>query len=134
MSFTPLQIIEIDHVVQKFVHPERGDCMKACIASLLRLPLETIPCTHENNSRKVINWLWERGLTWKSFTADECRQGLPAGYLILGVASEVYPGKAHAVVGFNSQVVWDPSPYASKRTLPYAPYLDAQQIVKHGYF
>ena len=103
-----LVIDQIDHVEQKVVNAETGDCMQACLASLLRIPIEDVPTFHGSNA-PAWNWLFQRGLWIKRVIVD-CGFAAPPGYGIGTVKSKLFPGKEHAVVVLDGKIVWDPSP------------------------
>lgn len=138
MAWEPLEITEIDRVPQRHVSPVDGDCMAACIASLLRVPIGDVPTFHAqpDGTYPGYNWLsgrrlWfrylypqpdgtirmEDGLTLES-------NGVPCpvlpGYAMASVPSELYPGSTHAIVVLDGVCAWDPSPHAADRKTPYA--------------
>lgn len=100
-----------------------GDCHRACIASLLDLPLEEVPhFAHDNPSGEVF---WDRqsvfldshGLagvnvafvegTTREHLRRYCRTNCPGVYCILGGTSPL--GVDHSVVACDGDVVHDPS-------------------------
>lgn len=129
-----VEIPTIDHVQQKIVDAKNGDCFQACVASLLRIPLEEVPTFHEHLRDTVPiggwNWLLTHKRIWIDYThrmedgsyrrtPDDT--GIPPGYTIASVPSALFPDTWHAVVALDGKVVWDPSPHAAQRTLPYDP-------------
>ena len=107
-------------VDQEFVHqPEQGrhgDCMRACIASLLDLPRDAVPNFAQMDADGEGNfWL---------LLADFCRQhgysfvtmqgrfvwADDAIYHVISGPSPPINGGHHAVVGRNGQVFFDPHP------------------------
>jgi hypothetical protein len=83
----------------------RGDCVRACIASVLELPIEEVPFL--TNFVAFEPWLRKRGLryswSWPGFVED-------GWTYIAGVPSLNHFGSWHVVVACNGRVIWDPSP------------------------
>lgn len=106
-------------VVQTDTTPGTGNCLAACIASILELPLEEVPNPHTPDWQAIWrDWLRRRGLsllTWEipedytSWSEEELRAHLP-GYCMVAVDSPRFAGKLHSVVTFDGQVVHDPHP------------------------
>ena len=110
---------------QEFLHDPAagvfGDCMRACIASVLELPREDVPhflATNpgENECERAINtWLAQHGLylftvSYDSFLSYlECNPGLNIYHLIYGPSPRSGVG-LHAVVGRNGEIAHDPHP------------------------
>lgn len=97
-------------VEQLVVDRDVGDCFSACIASILELPIESIPVYHSDESDSA----WHRWMAW--FESANLalilldRSPPPPGYAIRSILSYTYESRTHAVVAFNGAVVWDPSP------------------------
>jgi len=97
-------------VEQTTFAPPHGDCLAACIASILELPLADVPnlgCSTEwwQDTR---DWLKPRNLDWLNWEHGPGAV-VPRGYSILGADSPRGPW-LHAVVCFDGAIVWDPSP------------------------
>lgn len=110
-------------VMQKVVDPGKGDCMRACIASILELPADAVPNFLEE-LEKGVGWfecfdtfLRSHGLEYHGqqppTLAMELSEGLD-GYYMATVPSLNFPDKTHAVVFHRDKFVHDPSPLQSK--------------------
>lgn len=97
-------------VNQKTISPIDGDCLGACIASILELDEYPVATT---------NWLdfWNEFLEPRNMQIIEYPFGsfpVPIGYAILVVRSAVFPGSRHAVVfhgdGYDGKIVHNPNP------------------------
>lgn len=96
-----------------------GDCLSACIASLLELPIEEMPhfCDGPrpvNWQRDLNAWLALRGLAFIEFGVGNSAEvmqtiGVDVYHTISGRSSR-FPAEAHCVIGRNGAVVFDPSP------------------------
>ncbi len=104
-----------------------GDCFRACIATILDLPIEHVPHTMAYDERSVDDpgqwygwltaWLAERGLTYMEirtgdttparWLADLVAGGLQLDHVISGQGPR---GHRHCVVGRNGTMVHDPHP------------------------
>lgn len=97
---------------------EGGNCLAACMASILECPLDEVPQlppgdaisdeTWAEYHPRLAAWLAERNLVEVTFSADQ--EWHPQGYAILGVESPRFPGMGHAVVALDGVIVWDPHP------------------------
>jgi len=93
---------------------DAGNCLTACIASLLELPIEAVPDFIEHDAGhgeylEVFNgFLSQFGLQALTLFLEHLDvQWKPSGYhLIYGYTAE---GTKHAVVGFQGTVVHNPS-------------------------
>jgi hypothetical protein len=84
-----------------------GNCLSACVASLLGLPIEEVPHFGDVGQHEALcAWLNARGMYPLTFTAGPGEPG-PPGYHIVGGQSERGP---HAVVGRGDRIVHDPHP------------------------
>lgn len=91
----------------KLTYPD-GNCMAACVASLLELPLDDVPdYKGEGWFDRWNGWLAQWNLTFVNFRAD-C-EWKPLGYSILA-ADSPRGDWLHAVVCLDGEVVWDPHP------------------------
>jgi hypothetical protein len=144
MPWIPLAIEEIAHVLQERVSAVDGDCMQACIASLLRIPLASVPSFHRQPDGSIppaYNWLSERRLWFEYLHRQDDgtfnhQSGKPqkhfSGYAMASVPSALFPGTTHAVVVKDGVVAWDPSPHASERAVPYEPVDHFYRLVFTG--
>ena len=135
MSWVVYDVNNFKPIIQEIVDPRCGDCMQACVASLLGLekPSDVPHFFDVPGSTKVApgyQWLSDKNL-WFEYShprlsraagdeIDVNPEPFP-GYAIASVPSALFPGTFHAVIVKDGKVVWDPSPHASKRTLPYDP-------------
>lgn len=126
-------------VFQEIIDAERGDCMTACIASLLELPIASVPKwqadEYDRNPGKskayrdrdshyaMLDWLHGRGwalttILW-NYLGDW--RGMKDLHLIVSVPSQRFPGVFHAVIvgwrafenvnrGYEWYVAHDPNP------------------------
>lgn len=96
-------------VDQSRISYEDGDCLRACIASILELSLEDVPAytNHDMHSR-FAEWLRQFNLSLMIVRLDP--DGfLPPGYHLIEGPSR--NGKdSHVAVGLNGQIVHDPDP------------------------
>lgn len=86
----------------------RSDCFRACVASILELPLATVPDADGADWLDGYNtWLAARGLAL--VVVPPSGGVIPQGYAI-GVANAGSPDRDHAVVLHDGKIVHDPSP------------------------
>lgn len=94
----------------------RGNCMSACIASLLELPIEAVPdFLMEPGDTSIFDWsarldqfLEPHGLYALHFSTRDPRAVFPGClHVITGISPR---GRPHACVGQGRRVVWDPHP------------------------
>lgn len=104
----------------------RGDCYRACIASILELPLEEVPHfmqidvdTKEYYLGHVQNWLLEKGMFMMSLPEEINEyykwiidEKYPGYVIASGVSPRQPEGKTlhHAVVMKSGKIVHDPHP------------------------
>ena len=109
----------IDHVDQQYLHgegDENGDCERAAIASLFRLPIEDVPhfCSRANEHRHaelLEEWLQPFGLTRLSFRYDRDIARLLRGVAhLLSGPSPRFPNEYHCVVAHSGEIIHDPHP------------------------
>lgn len=94
----------------KFGMPD-GNCLSACIASLLERPLREVPDYKDADWwQNWENWLQELGF---EFIYQPTPEPVPQGYAIAGVHSPRGPW-LHAVICFDGKVIHDPYPGADK--------------------
>ena len=99
----------------------QGDCQRAVIASLLELPIDSVPHFGElaqDNTEifftEIQNFLAPLGYQWMSFRAMDISGLLlnsetPIYHEIAG-PSPRFPGAYHATVGLSGKIVFDPHP------------------------
>jgi hypothetical protein len=123
----------------KKVDPIRGDCTRACIASLLELDIESIPNFIEYGSKWIAHF-------WEFLKEQKCEHhgtGWPKsenrpnghilsesvnidGYVIASVPSRTFKDVGHAVImDLNGVVVHDPNP---NKAWQYINVLDSKQL------
>lgn len=97
-------------VTQTKFYPE-GNCQDACLASILEVPLESLPNYHGADWNEVYDaWLAKRGLRLTRVPIDE-DEPAPQGYHI-GTVKSPRGDWNHAVVVLDGKVIWDPYPGA----------------------
>jgi hypothetical protein len=107
-------------VDQEFVHlPEQGqygDCMRACVASLLDLPITDVPhfaqIDAEGNGDfwlMVAEFCRKHGYAFVTMAGRFVWSEDPIYHIIAGPSPRGH-GVHHAVVGRNGQVFFDPHP------------------------
>lgn len=110
-------------VKQRYLHdPEKGilgDCYSACVASILHLPIEQVPCAQEAGITEVdedaFNLLFNkyfegRGLAELCFMAHEVHEQARNVHHVITGPSPRFPGFLHSVVGKGGKIVYDPHP------------------------
>ena len=110
MKYAPIPLGEprrVDQAVVGVGHP-RGDCLRACLASLSGLPLEAVidttdPTLENAWMRHLEVWADERGF------ALESHETPPEGWSIMAGTTSRGPD-LHAVIGFDGEVWHDPHP------------------------
>jgi hypothetical protein len=86
-----------------------GNCMAACIASILELPIEIMPNYHSDGEQWYRDWqVWlaPRNMQLLTFMYGGEQ---PAGYSILSGKSPRHDGN-HAVVALDGEIIHDPHP------------------------
>lgn len=93
------------------------DCVRACIASLLSVPIDGVADfgNGDDQWQRVNDWLGQRGLYMVTLDAKAFADWRPGGYHLMGgpAHGEPPPGESvqyHAVVGYRGDVVHDPHP------------------------
>lgn len=111
-------IIPVD---QEIVEQGYGDCLRACYATLLSLPIDAVPNFIRHGPRWFLvlqQFLWSVGMEFiGTGHYNSYQQRLPLyeetmkGYVKASVASRVFKGGTHAVIMNQSGlVIHDPSP------------------------
>lgn len=97
-------------VFQTDLSNETGDCLQACVASILNLPLDEVPAFKRINALDPVTVaaVWLEDLEYKVIVtnADSLRYATATGAdtLIVSVPSKQHEGKWHAVV---AQIKWN---------------------------
>ena len=99
-----------------------GNCLSACLASILEFPIVAVPRFVSVDAR-LHRWLADRGLSASVFPPDSA----PAGYSIAVGPSRRFAGLMHACVAYDGAIVHDPHP--SREGLPFGA---ANYVVVHG--
>lgn len=112
-------------VYQTRMTPEEGgDCHAACIASVLEVPLDTVPrlngpegLTHEGFAAyraRLDAWLAARNLALVHWTVapERARDWVPQGYSLVAVEAPGFPGFEHSLVAHDGEIVHNPTPGA----------------------
>lgn len=119
---------------------ERGDCLPACLASILEVPIEDVPVPHDSER----HW-WDEaqdavGRHGYHLVIFDVSHGAPDVYWIAGVPSLNLTGAEgkpliHFIVMHGPNVAHDPSlgqRYEVGEPLPVEP-LDGWVLVPHGH-
>ena len=91
---------------QEICDKDKGDCLRACIATVLQIPIKSLPNFHTN--RFFLDWMKLLG----NF-GIELRYGKSCwiqGYWIASVPSKNFKGVKHSIVMKGQLVFFDPSP------------------------
>jgi hypothetical protein len=92
--------------------PSHGNCISACVASILEVPIEVVPCfVDEHWWERFVGWLAALGLA-----ATSVEDTIPPGYSIAFGPSTRLAGRGHACVALDGVIVHDPHP--SREGLP----------------
>lgn len=104
-------------VHQTIVCPKRGDCLRACVASLFELEIEQVPhfILYEKKWYHMLtDFIWSLGYEYEGhFALNQYMQEKYSigGYFIATVPSKTFTGGYHAVIiDSNGIVVHDPNP------------------------
>ena len=83
-----------------------GNCFAACLASILEVPLKTVPEMSEEGWLEEANeFLSKHGLSYKRIPIGATK---PVGY---GTIEGISPrGGLHACVSLDGELIWDPHP------------------------
>ncbi len=111
---------------QLIFNEETGDCLRACVANLLELPIHTLPNDHSDRWWFVWRDLFE---TWGLHLqfGDACWQ---RGHWIASVPSLNYKC-SHAILMFDQEVFFDPS---TGNTYEPGKNMLGEDLVKYGYW
>lgn len=116
------------------IHGDRGNCMSACLASILEIPIDDVPCFYDAGPTEahwhlaLQDWLFSRG--WALLQIDVERSD-PAvlsfpGYAIASGPSPRNPKNWHATVWKDGKIIHDPAG-------PGAPPLEAVKTLEFLY-
>ncbi len=89
--------------------PQRGNCFRACLATLLNINIDFMPPFEEQSDNVWIpakQWLLHRGLTLCNYHSSFP----PKGYSIAVGQSPRNPNIQHAVIALNGVQYFDPHP------------------------
>lgn len=116
----------VDQTVFDFV---RGDCLRACICSILELPIEAVPNTYNDAGTQWLPALSELlaplGWAFVDLPADPW-PWMPDGvHFVMAGPSPRDPSKLHAVVGAtrDGHVVIAHDPHPSREGISHATHL-----------
>ncbi|ARV77204.1 hypothetical protein FDI21_gp033 [Pseudomonas phage Noxifer] len=84
-----------------------GNCMQACVASLLNLPLADVPHFHEDGCD--VETFWERVEDWLADRHYLLRYGHPEKTLCIASGKTVR-GTNHCVIMRDAELIHDPHP------------------------
>lgn len=98
-------------VYQKIYDRDRGDCFRACVASVFEMEIDDVPnfTDQEDWWREVQEWLRHMGLTAYNFPITNGDASWHIGYGIGSVQSPSYEDRGHAVVVKNGKIIHCPS-------------------------
>lgn len=104
--------------VDQTLFGDEGNCMQACIASVLELPLDDVPnfmALHRAGkswTHTLRDWLAERGLAYVEvqFNGFGTFSMMPQTYHLIGGGSPRGQEEGHCIVGFAGTMVFDPHP------------------------
>lgn len=105
-------MIQVD---QRNCNQVNGDCMRACIASLLEYPLEAVPNFSEIPIPSLamptlVNYLWTQGYSLGDNMSEIDGSGVDSCWMA-SVPSRSFSGCSHAVIiNHEGKVVHDPNP------------------------
>jgi len=105
-------------VYQTIINKENGNCLSACIASLLELPLEGVPNFSEREDwyNHLDEFLEQFDLEWFQLKYSKQTEYLLRGYYILSGESPSFDDVDHVVIGRNGKIVHDPNPNGKEMT------------------
>lgn len=83
---------------------DTGNCLAACVATLLEIPLSTVPnfMRQPNWYNAFSRWLWERGYAIVSVNSFHREPVIAIG--------QSPRGRAHAVIYQYGRLIFDPHP------------------------
>ena len=105
--------------------PDDGNCLSACVASILEISIAFVPRFWGPGDLGLAQWLADRGLSTTLYDRIDCY--VPPGYAIAAGRSKRFAGRMHACVAYNGLIVHDP--HFSRDGLPAG--ID-EYLVIHG--
>lgn len=111
---------------QKICNTKQGDCLRACIATILQIPIETLPNFH--SKRHFLDWI--KLLSKLGIEIRYSKSCWIEGYWIASVPSKNFKGIMHSIVMKGQEVFFDPSP---KKKYKIGQNLLSERIVIGGY-
>ena len=116
-------MIPVDQTIFEF---GTGDCMRACIASIFELDIETVPNFMQDGNAKfneyLNNWCESRFLRAIDITTDDLKILQDCYVIACGDSPRAKNGERHAVVWLNEQIVFDPHPHRTGLNGPPTTY------------
>jgi len=109
-------MIPIDQTILSSDFTTIGNCFQACIASILELPLESVPhfCAAENWFGPFAAWLRQYGLEPVMIAAKNEVGNIFYGnayHIVSGIPPRTLPvGQLHSCVMYQGRLVHDPHP------------------------
>lgn len=110
---------------QKICDSKVGDCFRACVATILNLPIDSLPNDHSDR------WMftWEKLLREYGVSTHYTTACWHEGYWIASVPSKNFESVDHAIVMKGQKVFFDPS---TKKRHRKGQNLLGTGIVRHG--
>jgi hypothetical protein len=107
-------------VFQTVIDEVKGNCLVACIASILELDIEDVPDFREKDVwyNQYQNWFRMNSYEFQ-VTSEEPKEK----YYIAQYPSCVFKGKSHVVVASEGKIVHDPNPNSKVSGKPDKYYL-----------
>jgi len=100
---------EVKFQKQTILDDTNGNCLAACISSLLDANIDDVPNPQKDWWHEVNKWLLENhACEMMNITFNE--NHMPSIPMIAVGDSPNYPGKKHAVLWKNKKMIFDPSP------------------------
>jgi hypothetical protein len=104
----------MNKIWQTRVFPEKGNCFSACVASILELPIESVP-DFDNDIKDDDSWLekwqiWlrERGLQFLCLKHNVEYEPYTMGYAIVSKSNAGYSDNGHAFIVYEGKPFFDP--------------------------
>ena len=102
-------------VPQSTLHGEgkTGDCLRACVASIIELPIENVPhfALHQNWLRLLQSWAFDTHNVHVVYLSLLPKSTPYTDEFTLWIASGISRrGTRHAVVYKGNRMIWDPHP------------------------
>jgi len=84
----------------------RGNCLSACIASIMEIDINDVPHFHDEEDYHIalVDFIWSKD--WDIYSEEDP----PPGYAIASGPSPRHEGVSHAVVVKDGELVHDPFP------------------------